>query len=121
MTSAINPTIRITPGFGKSNVIMAAAQEFTRPKGTWKEYWTRHLLNISPASRLPRGFNPTLAAKVSITFDMDSAGDTSRATTASWMDLNRSSISEAVQKLAPDSPAKKVVRKRAKPADSAGK
>lgn len=26
------------------------------PRGTWKAFWTAHILNISPNNRLPRGF-----------------------------------------------------------------
>lgn len=98
-------------GAGKSSVASMVATEFARPKGQWKQYWTRHLLNLSPVSRLPRGFNPRLVDEVSLRIDADPAPK------SSWIDQNKSAISEAVQKLAPAEPVKKPTRKKAKPAD----
>lgn len=98
-------------GVGKSSVASVLAAEFCRPKGQWKQYWTRHLLNLSPASRLPRGFNPRLVDEVSLRIDDEPAPQ------SSWIDQNKSAISEAVQKLSPAEPVKKPARKKTKPAE----
>ncbi|MFK3607832.1 hypothetical protein RBC47_30490 [Pseudomonas fluorescens] len=98
-------------GASKSSVAGMVAAEFARPKGQWKQYWTRHLLNLSPASRLPRGFNHKLVDEVTLQIDADPAPQ------SSWIDQNKSAISEAVQKLAPAEPVKKPARKKAKPAE----
>lgn len=46
----------ILGGMGKSSTSVAYGRELARPKGTWKEYWTRVIRNISEDNRLPRGF-----------------------------------------------------------------
>jgi hypothetical protein len=43
-------------GSGKTIVSGMVVEELTRPQGTWKEYWTKHLERLSPNNRLPRGF-----------------------------------------------------------------
>ncbi|MBM5458617.1 hypothetical protein H8F21_13690 [Pseudomonas sp. P66] len=98
---------------GKSSGVALMAREFMRPKGQWKQFWTRHLLNISPDSRLPRGFSPKLVDEVSLRICDEAPAS------PSWMDLNKDSIAEAVQMLTPAAPVKKPARKKPKPAVTA--
>lgn len=69
-SSSMMKSIGLIGGLGKSRVAMEYARELARPKGTWKEYWTLVIRNISAGNRLPRGFRePT-----SIFRDLDSKG-----------------------------------------------
>jgi hypothetical protein len=45
-------------GVGKAVVMMSMLQKEMTPSGTWKEYWTKHLMALSRNNRLPRGFAP---------------------------------------------------------------
>lgn len=57
----------ILGGMGKSSISVAYGRELARPKGAWKEYWTRVVRNISEDNRLPRG----LKEPASIFLDLD--------------------------------------------------
>lgn len=106
----MNPRLVIQgKGIGTSTRAIMVAHEFTRPKGHWKQFWTRHLLNIGAGSRLPRGFNSKLVAEVSIRIDDEAK------VSSSWFERERSTIVSAVSKLAPAEPVKKSVRRKAKP------
>ncbi|HDS0960563.1 TPA: hypothetical protein QDZ28_004318 [Pseudomonas putida] len=115
MKQTINIPFPRAVGPGKKSKAAIAAHEVSPPKGQWKQYWTRHLLNISPDIRLPRGFKQNLVEEVSIPAHVEPL------VPPSWIELNKGSITEAVQMLTPAAPPRKPTRKRAKPSIATGK
>lgn len=80
---------------GKTIVSQALLAELSQPKGLWHEYWTKHLRQISPNNRLPRGFREPKPL-----IDVDSEADLARRPTimhANDTPLHVDSLREAIQ------------------------
>lgn len=55
LKSAVVP-LGYKAALGKTQVAHQVMIELTRPQGHWREFWTKHVRQIAPGNRLPRGF-----------------------------------------------------------------
>jgi hypothetical protein len=102
--NATLPFKHLKGGNGKSTICNMLADEMTRPQGTWREFWTKHLRRISPDNRLPRGFR---APKPLL--DLDAPGNVQQMPIikhANDAPLNVDALREAIQSMK-SMPAKK--------------